>query len=155
MLLLFRGPSGPVIPPTSPTVALQTAGRTLKLYALGAVLSLPAASRVLTFWGDTMAEKFPEPFDPSDIQFYTFDLSPLLNGSENIASATVAIDGGLTIGGAGYPNVVGAKTVGFWVRATNTGMAPVDAVATVTVTTNSSPARRLQRSGIIEVRQLG
>lgn len=138
---------------TDSTLTLQAAPRTLPLYATDRTLALSAEPRTLFFWGNHMADTFPEPFDPTDIQAYTFDLTNVLESAENIATATVTADSGLTVGGVGYPNVVGTKTVRFWLSAANANMGPTEATITLTVTTNSTPARRLQRSGIVQVRQ--
>ena len=104
-----------------------------------------------------------EPMDPYDVVDYTIDLSPLLTTNESIDTFT-AIPGaesqllGLTVGDGDYAPEISANVLRIWLSIApgkqtsasflNTGVSlPIE----ISVTTNSSPSRKHQRTVVVKV----
>jgi hypothetical protein len=159
LLLLFAATAGggPVIAPPSSVAPLVEASRTLAFYDAGRTVALSDAGRALKFWGQDMPLTFPEPYDPSDVQSYTFDLTGALGSAEGLSTVTVALEAGapsgLAIGTSARAPAIAGKTVVFWLTSSNAAIAPADVGVVLTAVTNSTPTRTLQRTGIVQVRQ--
>lgn len=116
------------------------------------------------------AKAFAQPMDPSDIRDYEVvlsqgtDVTSFLDPAEGVASFTVALSAeavaaGLTIKTeGGYATSITDTTIRFWleVDAGSQGSTAFDGNGlalgiVITVTTNSTPARKKQRTVIVNV----
>lgn len=107
---------------------------------------------------------WPETMDPYDIVDYQVDLAPVLATAESIVSYTVAAPAeselyGLTIGtGTRAPALVGTNLT-LWLSidsALQTSPAFIKGLTLpieITITTNSTPSRRKQRTVAVKVLQ--
>lgn len=110
----------------------------------------------------------PEAADPSDIQDYIFDFTNLLGTAETIDSYTLLVDPvaiglGVQFMAPEYPSEVidGGKAVRFWlsVSAQNqshqqfTQKTGVNVAVSAWIMTSNDPQRRIQRTGVINMRQ--
>lgn len=106
-----------------------------------------------------------EAMDPADVERFEFDFSALLAAGESIATiVSVALNSeataaGVQLGSGSRAPSASGGVLTFWLQVDDaqenaaafaTG---VSARVTVTFTTNASPARTLQRTGTILIRQ--
>jgi len=109
-----------------------------------------------------MIPAFSETFDPANIDNYLFSFE--LDTGETIATAAVTLDEaslalGLLLGSGATGAAVIGNDVRFWLTCSagqqnNAAfLTGHDALVTATITTNASPARTLQKTGLVTVRQ--
>lgn len=153
--------------PVSVTPASATHGHAAQVVTLtveppgaldGGSVVVPDFGRRVTFYGGDEVLIFPQPFDPADIQKYTFDFAPSLGATESIATTTLALatgsPSGVVIGVGAYAPISGGTTIDFHLQGTSDVAMPVDLGVVATITTNAVPPRKMQRTGIVKVRQL-
>lgn len=87
---------------------------------------------------------FPDPKDPAGVLDYGWDFAAELSAGESIASHNVAVTGA-TLDSTGLS---GTEVVA-WVSG---GTAGTDAEVAYTITTDSSPARTIRRTGLLRIR---
>jgi hypothetical protein len=111
------------------------------------------------------AQVFEEPLDPTDIVDFEIDLGPLLETGEAIASQTVTVPTESSVLGleikttGGYSTILTGNILRIWLgvlvgeqqnAAFATGVTlPIE----ITVTTDSTPPRRKQRTVAVQVIQ--
>ncbi len=106
-----------------------------------------------------------EAMDPADVEQFAFEFGKLLNPGETVASVVSvalnaeALAAGVELGSGPRAPAASGTDVLLWlqVAAGQQGAAVfatgIEARVTVTFTTNAAPARTLQRTGIILIRQ--
>ena len=116
-------------------------------------MAIPAATKI---WAETM--------DPYDLVDYKIDLSPLLTTGEGINSVVVSVPAssalyGLTVGSTSRAPVLTGTDLTVWLSIDSAFQAEPKFIKgltlsiEVTITTDSTPSRRKQRSVAVKVIQ--